>query len=449
MVLEPYESLLPFFISRAAVEGMRLFSGMARPLVNKQKGLAIVHATLIDVVKKSNIRDATVIVENGKIKYAGKSSLVHIPKKMFVLDAKGKTILPGLWDMHAHFEQAEWGPAYLAAGVTTVRDCGNEFDYINAIKNSIDGGNGIGPLILKAGIIDGKGPFALGIIQADNPSQAIAAVKRYKDSGFAQIKIYSSVKPAVLKVICSEAHRLGLTVTGHIPIGMNLEQAVDSGMDMVNHIQYVSAILKKNKPDGLIDFSDSVNRALMKFLKNHQVVIDPTLGVYELSFRSVKDNIIEIEPNFSSLPGPMKPLFINTGSTTPQEIERGIKIMNSFKQIVETLNKNGVTIVAGTDMGFPGYSVCRELELYVAAGLTTMEAVQTATIIPARVMKLESSLGSVEEGKNADLVILNGNPLEDIRNIRKVFRIVKDGQLLDPVELHRMAGFNQTINRDK
>jgi hypothetical protein len=224
---------------------------------------------------------------------------------------------------------------------------------------------------------------------------------------------------------------------------MSLEQAVDSGMDMVNHIQYVSAILKKNTPDGSIDFSDSVNRAVMKFLKDHHVVIDPTLGVYELSFRSVKDNIATIEPNFSSLPDPMKPLFNNTGSTTPQEIDRGIKIMKSFMQIVEVLNKNGIAVVAGTDMGFPGYSVSRELELYVAAGFTPMEAIRTATIIPARVMRLETSLGSVDVGKNADLVILNGDPLENIGNIRKVFRIIKDGQLLDPDELHQIAGFNK------
>ena len=162
-----------------------------------------------------------------------------MPAGAFIIDAKGKTILPGLWDMHAHFEQAEWGPAYLAAGVTTVSDCGNEFGYINAIQKAIDDGSGIGPHILKAGIIDGKGPYAFGIIQADTKEEAIAEVDRYKENGFVQIKIYSSVKPAIVKAICDEAHRVGLTVTGHIPDGMTLMQGVDSGMDMVNHVQYV------------------------------------------------------------------------------------------------------------------------------------------------------------------------------------------------------------------
>ena len=442
IVYESYESLLPQFIGKAAIQGMKLFAQQAKPAAATHKKMAIMHAMIIDVVNKITMPDATVLIENGKIQAVGKSSGVQIPADAFVLDAKGKTLLPGLWDMHAHFEQAEWGPAYLAAGVTTVRDCGNEFDYINAIKNSIDGGSGIGPNIIKAGIIDGKGPYALGVIQADTREEAIAAVQRYKDNGFEQIKIYSSVKPAILKIICSEAHRLGLSVTGHIPMGMNLEQAVDSGMDMVNHVQYVYSIMKRDKTTGAIDFSDSANLAVMKFLKTHNVVVDPTLGVFELAFRSVKDNITEIEPDFSSLPDPLKPLFTNTGSSSPQEIERGKIIMKAFMDIVGALNKNGITIVAGTDMGFPGYSVYREMELYVACGLSPMEAIQTATIVPARVMNLSAVRGSVEAGKNADLILVDGNPLENIRNIRKVSMVIKDGKLYDPPALHKMAGFN-------
>ena len=150
------------------------------------------------------------------------------------------------------------GAAYLAAGVTTVRDCGNEFGYINSIQRAIDDGNGIGPHILKAGIVDGKGPYALGIIQADTKEEAIAAVDRYKQNGFVQIKIYSSVKPAIVKAICEEAHKQGLTVTGHIPIGMTLMQGIDSGMDMVNHAQYVFSAMKFN-PDFSINVNDSTN----------------------------------------------------------------------------------------------------------------------------------------------------------------------------------------------
>ena len=441
MMLEPYESLLPAIISRAAMYGMRLFTKSAKPSFQKHPLIAITGGTLLDVVNNTTIPNATIVVENGIIKSAGNSTTVRIPSGAFIINAKGKTILPGLWDMHAHFEQAEWGPAYLAAGVTTVRDCGNEFGYINAIQTAIDNGGGIGPHILKAGIIDGKGPYALGVIQAATKEEAIAAVDRYKENGFVQIKIYSSVSPAIVKVICDEAHRLGLTVTGHIPTGMTLMQGVDSGMDMVNHVQYVFSVMKKNKTDFSIDVTDSSNVAVLEYIKNHQVVIDPTLGVFELAFRDLKDSITDIEPAFSTLPEPMKPLFINTGTSDSNQIKRGKIIMKDFKDITGALYKNNITIVAGTDMGFPGYSVFRELELYVECGLTPMQAIQTATIIPAKVMKADGITGSVEAGRRADIIIIDGDPLQNIRNIRKVQTVIKDGNIYDPVALHKVAGF--------
>ena len=169
---------------------MRLFTKSASLGGPADKLIAIKGGTVYDVVNEKTIPGAVVIVENGIIKKVGKQGDVAIPAGAKVIDATGKMIFPGLWDMHAHFEQAEWGPAYLAAGVTTVRDCGNEFDFINAIKSAIDNGSGVGPLILKAGIIDGKGNYSLGIIQADTKEEAIACVDRYKANGFAQIKIY-------------------------------------------------------------------------------------------------------------------------------------------------------------------------------------------------------------------------------------------------------------------
>ena len=139
---------------------------------------------------------------------------------------------------------------------------------------------------------------------------------------------------------------------------------------------------------------------------------------------------------------PLKPLFINMGSSTVQEIENGKKIMRSFIEIVDVLNKNGITLVAGTDMGFPGYSVFRELELFVACGLSPIEAIQSAAIIPAKVMGLANSLGSIEVGKQADLILVDGDPLENMRNLRNVHTVIKAGKMYNPAALHKMAGFN-------
>ncbi|WPU95930.1 amidohydrolase family protein [Mucilaginibacter sabulilitoris] len=439
MTREPYETLLPELISKAAVYGMRLFAEATAKTGAADEVIAITGGTLLDVVTGTSIPDAIVLISNGTITKIGKKGLVAVPAGAKVISAKGKTILPGLWDMHSHFEQAEWGPAYLAAGVTTVRDCGNEFGYINAIKNAIDSGKGVGPNILKAGIIDGKGTRALGIIQADTKEEAIKAVDRYKENGFAQIKIYSSAKPAIVKAICVEAHRLGLTVTGHIPEGMTLQQGVDSGMNMVNHMQYVYAIMKKNS-DRSVNFDDPQSVAAIDFIKQRNVVIDPTIGVYELAFRNVKDDITQLEPAFYSLPTPLQTLFKNMGSE-PESAAKFKIMYESMQQAVKKLYDVGVPVVAGTDMGFPGYSLDRELELYVAAGLTPAQALKTATIIPATVMKIDKQYGSVEAGKRADLIIIDGDPIKDIRDIRKVSLVIKDGIIYDPIKLHQMVGF--------
>ena len=440
-VREPYEALLSTLIGKTATYSMRLFTKSAYIKSANEKLIAIKGGTVIDVVNEKTIPDAIVLIENGIIKKVGKASEVNIPSGAKIIDAKGKVLLPGLWDMHAHFEQAEWGPAYLAAGVTTVRDCGNEFSFINAIKDAIDQGKGVGPLILKAGIIDGKGPFALGVIQADTKEEAIKAVDRYKENGFAQIKIYSSVKPAIVKAICDEAHRLGLTVTGHIPNGMTLQQGVDSGMNQVNHVQYVYSIMKRNK-DRSIDFNDPISIAAINFVKEHNVVIDPTVGVFEMSFRSVKDDITTMEPAFYTLPLPLQALLKNTGMDTARA--RKFKpLYESMVTIVKKLHDAGVTIVAGTDQGFPGFSVARELELYVQAGLTPADAIQTATITPAKVMNLDKSSGSIEEGKQADIIIVDGDPLKNIRDIRNVTVVIKGDHIYDPGTLHKLVGFSK------
>jgi imidazolonepropionase-like amidohydrolase len=438
---EAYEPLLAELISRAAGYGMRLFSKAMPAPPAGDKLIAIVGGTLYDVVNEKITPNVTVLIADGLIRKIGAAGTVSIPKTAKIIDAKGKMILPGLWDMHAHFEQVEWGPAYLAAGITTVRDCGNEFGFINAAKSAIDKGSGIGPLILKAGIIDGKGPMSLGIIQADTKEEAIKAVDRYKENGYAQIKIYSTVKPAIVKAICDEAHRLGLTVTGHIPNRMTLQAGVDSGMDMVNHVQYVYSAMKRNK-DRSVSFEDSTSKAAIDFIKKHNVVIDPTIGVFEMSFRSVKEDITIMEPAFYSLPLPLQALFKNTGEDA-NGAAKFKPLYQSMMKIVKVLYDAGVPVVAGTDMGFPGYSVARELELYVEAGLTPAQAIKTATIIPAQVMKMDKQCGSVEVGKQADIILVDGNPLTNIRDIRKVTAVIKAGRIYNPVSLHKLVGFSR------
>jgi imidazolonepropionase-like amidohydrolase len=439
-IKEPYESLLSQFIHKTAIYGTRLLADQlekrtATPVI------AVTGGTIIDVITGKATPNSLIIIEDSIIKSIGQMGTLEIPVNATVIDATGKTILPGLWDMHAHFGQAEWGPAYLAAGVPTIRDCTDEPDYIIPAEKEISAGRGIGPNILKAGLIDGTGPNAFGPVLADTKEEAVEAVDYYQKKGYAQIKIYSSVRPVIVKAIIDEAHRIGLTVTGHIPKGMTSKQAIDSSMDMVNHIYYVQPMMKLNK-DYSINFDDSISRAAVAFLVAHNTVVDPTLGSLELTFRSKQRDITDIEPAFYTLPQVLQRRFRNTGmdqatATKYEPLYRGMQ------RLVKVLFDAGVPIVAGSDQGFPGYSLDREIELYVEAGLTPLQAIQTATIIPAKAMGLAQKIGSIQTGKQADLLIIDGNPLIDILNLRKVELTLKGNALYFSTTMRHLAGFKK------
>jgi imidazolonepropionase-like amidohydrolase len=397
------------------------------------------------------VSDSAVLIENGKIIAAGPRAQVKVPKGIKVIDATGKTVLPGLWDMHSHFEQVEWGPIYLAAGATTVRDCGNELEFITAVRDAIAAGRGLGPRILAAGIVDGDSPRAIGVERVTTPEEAKYWVDRYHSLGFQQMKIYSSVKREEVAAVATEAHRLGMTVTGHIPFGMTAYDGVNAGMDQINHITYITDIMTKpmaadaSRMDRLqaqadIDLASPEAQKAIDFLKSHDTVLDPTLVVFE-SFTAGPDKPIEsFEPGVAKV-APELRTQLEEGGVPANIVGVYRKIFSKEVEMVGALHHAGIPIVAGTDQTVPGYSLYREIELYVEGGFTPMEAIQAATIVPARVMKLDNELGTVEAGKRADLILVDGNPLENIHNIRKVKTVITGGTVYDCAELWRSVGF--------
>ncbi|HEV8181792.1 MAG TPA: amidohydrolase, partial [Candidatus Angelobacter sp.] len=247
-VEEAYEDGLATFVADAARDGMANLAKVASSFSSEPAAVtAIMGGRLIDGTGRPPVEDSVVLLRGGKIVAAGPAASVPIPRGAEFVDAKGKSVLPGLWEMHAHFEQVEWGPIYLATGVTTARDVGNEREFIVAARDAIAAGQGIGPRLVMAGVVDGSGPFSLGVIRVDTPEQAREQVQKYKAAGFQQIKIYSSVKPEILKIITAEAHRLGMTVTGHIPFGMNAIQGIEDGMDQINHVEYITPLMVDSK----------------------------------------------------------------------------------------------------------------------------------------------------------------------------------------------------------
>jgi imidazolonepropionase-like amidohydrolase len=444
---DEYETDLRFFVAKAAEDGMAALAEFASHISPERKGaLAIKGATLIDGTGRAPIKDAVVLIEGDRIAAAGPAAEVTIPRSARIIDAQGKTLLPGLWDMHAHFEQVEWGPVYLAAGVTTARDVGNEFEFITAVRDAIQSGRGLGPRLLLAGIVDGDSPMALGVIRANTPEQAVAVVDRYHDAGFLQMKIYSSVKPDIVKAIAIEAHRLGMTVTGHIPEGMNAIQGVEAGMDQINHIQYLPPVMiaptMKSQPGvpPAIDFQSPQAQRALAFFKQHGTVIDPTLVIFEWAMHPGDVPFSTLEPGAVKVPRELYGAINNTGVPAARAA-RAKAIFDQYLATVNALNRAGIPIVAGTDQVVPGHSLHREIELYVKAGLTPLQAIQAATIVPARVMKLDKELGTVEKGKRADLIIVDGNPLENISDIRKVTTVVTSGRPYDCATLWKSVGF--------
>jgi imidazolonepropionase-like amidohydrolase len=376
----------------------------------------------------------------------GPRDKVSIPAGAQRLELAGKYLIPGLWDMHAHYSQVDWGPAYLGAGVTTVRDVGNEFEFITAVRSAIAGGRGLGPRILVAGFIDGDSPVAIGVRRARTVDQAKRLVQEYHRSGFEQIKLYNSVPAALIPVICREAHRLGMTVTGHIPRAVTGFQALADGMDQINHVSFIRRMMapadtiRPSFARGPVDLDSPDARHTIRVLLQRHVVLDPTLAVFEMATHSADQPVASFEPGIAMLP-PQLASAIEHSGVPPSDAAAARSTFDGLVAIVGALHRAGVPIVAGTDQQVPGHTLHRELELYVRAGFTPMEALQSATLIPARAMRLERESGTIAPGKRADLVVLDRDPLADISNTRGVRLVVAAGRPYEPAVLWRSAGF--------
>jgi imidazolonepropionase-like amidohydrolase len=369
------------------------------------------------------IEDGAVWVRDGRIVgFGGRASAQGpIPKTVRVIDVKGATIIPGLIDMHAHASQIEWAPAYLAAGVTAIRDMGGEARFLSAFREEVASGRGLGPRVELAGLIEGPGDGGFGTVVASTPAEGRAIVDRYHAAGFSQIKLYSLAQPDVVTAIAARAHELKMPVTGHVPTALGLEKAVLAGMDQVAH-QPV-----RGQPG-----TAETDRVIALLVERH-VVIDPTQAWGELLGRPRDVRAETIEPGMAYAPYPLAANYRSV-LNNPRPALAG-------PSILKVLHEKGVPIVAGTDGALPGYSLLREIELYVQAGLTPLQAIQASTSVAAKALALGSETGTIALGKRADLVVLDADPLENISNIRRTRFTVVNGKMYEPSALWRLAGF--------
>jgi imidazolonepropionase-like amidohydrolase len=363
------------------------------------------------------VPDATVIVTGDRITSVSPAEDVDIPRPSRVIDGRGLSLLPGLWDRHAHLKQPEWGPAYLAAGVTSARDLGNEESYVLALREWA--ARGPFPSLRLAAFIDAHASVPYTATQANSPDQARRLVRHFKEVGFDQIKVWNNVTREVLPHLVDEAHRLGLKVTGHVPNGMTAFEAIDAGMDEINHIGSLM--------DAADNDANSANgRRLIARLLERKVIVDPTLVVAEFGNRSTAVPVSTFEPGFAKAPRPVQDAWSAIGQPPDRASDAPLQRAMAF---VRALHSAGVPIVAGSDQGVPGHTLHREIELYVRAGLTPLEAIATATT------------DRIAAGSPADLILVDGRPDENIAALRNVRYVMKKGALYDPAALWRSVGF--------
>ena len=443
-----------------------------------EQSLVITHVTVIDATGGPPLADRTVVIYNHRISSI-KGAKASFPKAARVIDASGKFLIPGLWDMHAHFSDRDYLPLYLVNGVTGLRIMFGGSTY-HEIRKQIRAGTLLGPrMVIGSRIIDGPAPFLSGFISVHTADEARRAVDAEKQEGADFVKVYSFLPRDLYFAIASESKKLGLPFAGHTPMSVSVEEASDAGQKSIEHLtgidgscslrandyhlssqQDLAEMIAAGKSSlaggshlaamglSILDtYSPERCAAVGARLKSNGTWVCPTLVIFR-TMALAGDASLASDPNVRYLPRsirvswePQNNYLFKIAALNPTYTKRQFE---HDLVTVSVLKQAGVGIIAGTDTPSPfvapGFSLADELELYVKAGLSPQEAIRTATYNPALFLGRESDLGTIESGKLADMVLLNANPLDDIRNIRKISALVYDGAYYDRAALDAMLG---------
>ena len=451
-----WEAVLPQLFEEQQRRARERQGELARQLSRRpEAGLAFTGASLFDAESGTLRPGMTVLVLGERIAAVGADGTIAIPAGAETVDARGKTLLPGLWDMHAHVGDLD-GPLNLAAGVTTVRDLANDIEGLLERRRRWDAGEALGPRILLGGFIDGPGPYAGPTkVLVDTPDEARAAVDRYADLGYEQIKLYSSLKPELVSVIAARAHERGLRVSGHVPAFMTAEQAVLQGYDEIQHLNMLllnfwpdvgdtrtpARFVEPAERTADLDLDGEPVRRFIALLREHDVVIDPTINIFEELFTAREG---EVSTGWRSVAERLPPQVRRglTAGGIPVPEGKDERYRASFRKSLELLgrlHRAGVRLVPGTDAP-AGFALHRELELWVEAGIPAAAALQAATLGSARVMGREAELGSIAPGKLADLILVPGDPTADVSRLRAVETVVRGGVVYSSSALYASLG---------
>ena len=430
--------------------------GMQQRLAHPLAGVTLIRNARVFDSENAKLGPASDLLLSGGRIVSISNGGGELSKADNIIDAGGRVLLPGLFDMHAHF--GPWdGGLHLAAGITTIRDMGNDNTTLQQLMEELREGKLLGPDVVPAGFIEGESKMSArnGYVIKDL-AEARKAIDWYADHSYPQIKIYNSFPKAILAETTAYAHHRGLRVSGHIPAFLTAHEAVEQGYDEIQHINQVMLnffvtpdtdtrtlerfYLVAKKTAGL-DLDSRPVQDFIAMLAQKQIVIDPTLSTFE--FLHQRDG--ELSPIFAGIADHLPPDIQRSRRTAEMDIPddaTAALYTRSFDKLVEfvgRLYKAGVPIVAGTDE-VSGFTLQRELELYVKAGLTPSQALQVATLNGARYTRTLQDRGSVTVGKYADLVLIDGDPTTDIADIRKVALVIKQDNAYYPSEIDEALG---------
>jgi hypothetical protein len=446
--------------------------------------IVITHVTVINPGTSSMRPDATVVITGDRITAISDSDGFQAPKNARVIEGRGQYLIPGLWDMHVHSAFGDWFPGgrdiilplFIANGVTGVRDMGGDVPVLFAWRKQIAERQIVGPrMIISGPMLDGYLPDGKSLrfpssIAVTTPESAIAAVDSLKLQGVDFIKVQSEISHDAYLAAAAEAHRQGLPIVGHVPDKVRLAETVAAGQKSIEHLMGIfegcsteedKFISGQGDLKLMLSTYDQPNcTGLIALLAKTQTWQVPTLA-WQRGGTFLDQRDLKHQPLDKYVPAYWRDVTWRrfTDEMMPDLLKDSLALRQEYfarnLRMVGAMHRAGVPFMAGTDTApgvyiMPGFSLHDELANFVEAGFTPMEALQTATSNPAKFLGIESSFGSIETGKTADLVLLSANPLDDIHNTQKINCVIANGRVFDRAALdHILAEVEKSAKQQK
>lgn len=439
----------------------KLLEQLASDTPTALPGLTVIrNARIFDSVSTKVLAAKDIYMLRGKITaIVPTGSLTTVAENQ--IDAKGRIVLPGLFDMHGHISRWE-GPLHLAAGVTSLRDMGNDNITLQQMMDEIDDDRLLAPSIFPTGFLEGESPYSArnGFVVKDLKGARLA-IDWYASHGYHQLKIYNSYPKEILKETVAYAHQRGLRVSGHVPAFLKAEDVIAAGFDEIQHInQLLLNFLVKPETDtrtlerfylpakqvAALDLQSPKVQQYIKLIKDQGLSVDPTLATFDFLKKvdgTVGDPWKDIVDH---LPPDLQRRYHTAELEIPDAASAELYAKSYAKMVefVGMMYKAGIPIVAGTDE-LAGFTLQGELELLVKAGLTPAQALQVATLNGAKYSNAASHKGQIAVGMDADILLVDGDPTTNIADIRKLALVITQGKAVYPAKIYQAMGIKPFV----